>query len=549
MNITLSQRNFHIGNFTGNKDKIIADIQKAKADKSDLIVFSELSVCGYPPLDLLEQKDFIEKCIDTINEIATYCKDIAAIVGGPTINREEKGKKLYNSAFFLKNGKVEQVINKTLLPTYDIFDEYRYFEPNTEFSTINYKGAKIALTICEDIWDNQVVENAFAKAKIYKHSPMDYLMKQNPDLIINIAASPFSYNQEGLRTKVLSENAQRYNLPIIYVNEVGANTEIIFDGRSKVVNAKGDVLTELNEFAEDYISFNLDSMLSQEKIGNRNFDKIEKIHDALILGIKDYFAKMNFKTATLGLSGGIDSAVTLALAQRALGSENLYVLLLPSQFSSDHSLSDAIELAENLSVKYDIIPIKDIFGQFEKSLNPIFKDLPFNLTEENIQARIRGTLLMGISNKFGNILLNTSNKSEAAVGYSTMYGDMNGGLSVLGDVYKTDVFALARYINKDDEVIPENSITKPPSAELRPDQKDSDSLPDYDILDGILFNYIEQKLPLDEIVALGYDKETVTKTIQLVNRNEYKRFQTPPILRVSSKAFGFGRIMPLVAKY
>ncbi|RZT93162.1 NH(3)-dependent NAD(+) synthetase [Ancylomarina subtilis] len=548
MKIVLAQLNYHIGNFELNTDKIITAIEKAKTEKADLVVFSELAICGYPPKDLLERKDFIEKTQAAMNQVATHCIDIAAVVGGPSINPHAKGKNLYNSAFFISEGKIQSIHNKTLLPTYDIFDEYRYFEPNTEYSLVEYKGKKIAITICEDLWEQQPVDNNFAKEALYTISPMEQLNPLKPDFVVNIAASPFSHNQRHIRTEILHAVSKRYQLPLIYVNQIGANTELIFDGDSMVLNSKGDVACRLNYFEEDYALINLDE-IENLKVEEKEIDYIEKIHDALVLGLKDYFQKMGFKKATLGLSGGIDSAVTVVLAERALGKENVRVLLMPSEFSSDHSVKDAIDLANNLGIQYEIVPIQDIFKSFEASLAPIFGDLPFNVAEENIQARIRGTLMMGLSNKFGHILLNTSNKSESAVGYGTLYGDMNGGLAVLGDVYKTDVFKLAYYMNKDKEVIPLNSIVKPPSAELRPDQKDSDSLPDYDILDKILFLYIEKNMPVNEIIEQGFAKEVVDKIIRLVNMNEYKRFQTAPVLRVSSKAFGYGRKIPLVAKH
>jgi len=548
MKIVLAQLNYHIGNFELNTDKIITAIEKAKTEKADLVVFSELAICGYPPKDLLERKDFIEKTQAAMNQVATHCIDIAAVVGGPSINPHAKGKNLYNSAFFISEGKIQSIHNKTLLPTYDIFDEYRYFEPNTEYSLVEYKGKKIAITICEDLWEQQPVDNNFAKEALYTISPMEQLTPLKPDFVVNIAASPFSHNQRHIRTEILHAVSKRYQLPLIYVNQIGANTELIFDGDSMVLNSKGDVACRLNYFEEDYALINLDE-IENLKVEEKEIDYIEKIHDALVLGLKDYFQKMGFKKATLGLSGGIDSAVTVVLAERALGKENVRVLLMPSEFSSDHSVKDAIDLANNLGIQYEIVPIQDIFKSFEASLAPIFGDLPFNVAEENIQARIRGTLMMGLSNKFGHILLNTSNKSESAVGYGTLYGDMNGGLAVLGDVYKTDVFKLAYYMNKDEEVIPLNSIVKPPSAELRPDQKDSDSLPDYDILDKILFLYIEKNMPVNEIIEQGFAKEVVDKIIRLVNMNEYKRFQTAPVLRVSSKAFGYGRKIPLVAKH
>jgi len=408
-------------------------------------------------------------------------------------------------------------------------------------------GHKIALTICEDLWDNQVVENSFAKSKIYRTSPMEYLVAEKPDFMVNIAASPFSYKQEEVRRTVLSANAKTYNLPLVYVNQVGANTEIIFDGNSTVFNAHGEVVAKAESFAESLIVAEV-PCLQEKTVDLVAEPKIERIHKALVLGIRDYFAKSGFKTATLGLSGGIDSAVTLALAAEALGVEHLHVLLLPSKFSSDHSIKDAEDLAKNLGCAYTIMPIAPAVEGFDECLKPLFDGTPFGLAEENIQARIRGSLLMAFSNKFGHILLNTSNKSEAAVGYGTLYGDMNGGLAVLGDVYKTEVFELARYINRKGEVIPENSIAKPPSAELRPDQKDSDSLPDYVVLDQILYVYIEEKLQYADIVARGFDPETVSRTIAMVNRNEHKRFQTAPILRVSAKAFGLGRRIPIVSK-
>lgn len=547
MKIALAQLNYHIGNFQDNKGKIIRHIGKAREAGAELVVFSELSVTGYYPHDLLERKEFIEHSQKTIEEIALHCTGIAALVGGPSINRSPKGKMLYNSAFFLKDGKIESTHHKTLLPTYDVFDEYRHFEPNRDFELIELNGKKLALTICEDLWYNQPVLSAFGREKLYAVSPMKEYAKQNPDLVINLSASPFSYNQEKLRKDILLNNARDFSIPIVYVNQVGAQTEIIFDGGSLFIDANGDVVNEMAYFEEDFRI--IDTENTQSRNALRQYDPIEKIHDALVLGIKDYFGKMGFKQATLGLSGGIDSAVTVVLAVLALGPENVRVLLMPSKYSSEHSITDARDLAENLGIQYEIVNIHEMVDAFDHSLAPVFEGRDPDVTEENIQARIRGTLMMAISNKFGHILLNTSNKSEAAVGYGTLYGDMNGGLSVLGDVYKSDVFAMARFMNREREVIPENTIIKPPSAELRPDQKDSDSLPDYDILDKILFNYIELAKSPNEIIEMGFEEDTVHMTVRKVNMNEYKRFQTPPILRISSKAFGFGRKMPLVAKY
>lgn len=548
MKVAIAQLNYHIGNFKSNTDKIINAINKAKKNKADLIVFSELSVCGYPPLDLLERRSLIEDSTKAINTIAKECDNIAAIVGAPRINAGE-GKNLYNSAFFIFEEEIKEIVDKTLLPDYDIFDECRYFESNNKFKTINFKGHKIALTICEDLWEEQTFTNSFAKKVLYKQLPMEEIKKHNPDLMINIAASPFAHSFNITRTEVLAKACNKYTLPLIYVNQIGAHTDLIFDGNSMVINHEGGVVKKLNELKEDIQYINTEEIKTLQVEPDKNSNYIAKIHDALVLGVKDYFNKTGFKTATLGLSGGIDSAVVLALASEALGPENIRVLLLPSQFSSDHSIKDAVELAENLKVQYDTIPIKDIYTKFEYSLSDVFKGTKFNVAEENIQARIRGTLLMGISNKFGNILLNTTNKSEAAVGYGTLYGDMNGGLSILGDVYKTDVFDLAKYINKDIEIIPINTIIKPPSAELRPDQKDEDSLPPYDILDSILKLYIEDQYSINEIIAKGYEEKIVKRVIWLVNSNEYKRYQMAPVLRVCNKAFGYGRKIPLVAKY
>jgi NAD+ synthase (glutamine-hydrolysing) len=549
MKTALAQLNYHVANFEFNTEKIIDAIENAKKQGAELVVFSELAVCGYPPYDFLERKEFVESCENMVDEIALHCDGIAAVVGAPSINPESKGKNLFNSAFFLADGRIKAVTHKTLLPNYDVFDEYRYFEPNSSFELIEYKGKKIALTVCEDLWDEQPVANSFARSKLYTKSPMEELMNLSPDFVVNIAASPFSYSQIDIRRQIVENKAKKHGVPVVYVNQVGGNTDLVFDGNSMVVNNRGDVVMQLKGFEEDLQVIEIDEVKDKEAIEFGVPDKIKSIEDALVLGVKDYFAKMGFKKATLGLSGGIDSAVTVVIAVKALGAENVRVLLLPSKYSSDHSIKDAVDLAENLGIQYDIVPIKDIVFAFDKTLEPLFKGLEPGVAEENIQARIRGTLLMALSNKFGHILLNTSNKSEAAVGYGTLYGDMNGGLSVLGDVYKTDVFKLAWYMNRDEEVIPVNTIVKPPSAELRPDQKDSDSLPDYDVLDKVLYRYIELKQSPKEIIAEGFDEAVVGRAVRLVNMNEYKRYQTPPIIRVSSKAFGIGRRMPLVAKY
>jgi len=377
---------------------------------------------------------------------------------------------------------------------------------------------------------------------------MDQIAALCPDLVINIAASPFSHMQGEIKSGILTDNASRYHVPIYYVNQVGAHTDLIFDGSSMVVNPAG-IIYRMKQFEEDFQVFDTAQVADASPPVHNSENIISLINDALILGIRDYFGKSGIKSAIVGLSGGVDSAVTLVLAVRALGASNVRALLMPSQYSSEHSVSDAMTLTRNLSVRYDIIDIRDVFGEYEIALKPIFRGLPADIAEENIQARIRGNLLMALSNKFGNMVLNTSNKSEAAVGYGTLYGDMNGGIAVLGDVYKTDVYSLAAFLNQGREIIPQHTITKPPSAELRPNQKDTDSLPEYNILDPILFNYIELKKSAGEIIKLGYESDVVKRVIRLVNQNEYKRYQTPPVLRISTKAFGAGRKMPLVGKF
>ncbi len=541
LKIALAQLNYTIGDFEKNVFKIKEAIVHAKADKADLIVFSELCISGYPPRDFLEFRDFIDRCSKAAEEIASICIGITAIVGCPTVNPETEGKNLFNSAYVCTDGKIADVIHKALLPNYDIFDEYRYFEPNRNFHCITVNGKKIALTICEDLWN---VEDD----PMYVSSPMDELIKEKPELMINIAASPFDYGQAEKRISILSRNTKQYGIPLLYLNHVGAQTEIIFDGGSLAMNEKGEVIKQMKYFEEDFgiIEMKADS---PPIAGVKTISKIERIHSALVLGIRDYFHKQNFTKAILGLSGGIDSAIVTCLAAEALGKENVLPVLMPSQHSSTESVTDSIALCKNLGLRYELIPIEKVYEEYITTLSNQFKGLPQGIAEENIQARIRGMLLMAMSNKFGHILLNTSNKSEIAVGYGTLYGDMCGGLSVIGDIYKTEVYELAKNMNREKEIIPEAIITKAPSAELRPGQKDSDSLPEYHLLDPILFRYIEQRKGPQELVGEGNDAELVKRILKLVNTNEYKRYQTPPILRVSPKAFGQGRRLPIVGKY
>ncbi len=538
----LAQLNFKIGDFEGNTAKIADTIFNAKQKGADLVIFSEMSVCGYMPDDLLDYPWFVEKCEQSLEAVAQSCQGIAAIVGG-VMRNPQKGRLLQNGVCFMQNGRIQQTIAKTLLPTYDVFSESRYFEPAQDTEIIEFKGHKIGIAICEDIWD---IYNDFE----YKTSPGSILKDLGADIIINPSASPFHLGKQSLRNRVFSGQASRFDLPVIYANQVGIHTELIFDGASRVINSNGEIALQLPDFKESiaYIEFKNHQFQSSNTVPVEP-DEIETLHSALIFGIQDYFKKMGFKKAILGSSGGIDSAVVQALLSEALGSENVLAVLMPSQFSSNGSITDAQQLSENLGNPFEIIPIKSIFDQYTASLSSIFEGREFNVAEENIQARSRGVLLMAISNKLGNILINTSNKSEMSVGYSTLYGDMCGSLSVLGDVYKGQVYDLARYINRNEVMIPHEIIDKAPSAELRPGQKDSDSLPDYDVLDEILKLYIEGKKSKDEITMEGYDSQVVERIVNMVNANEYKRYQAPPIIRVSSKAFGKGRIMPLVAKY
>ena len=573
MKIALAQQNYHIGNFEDNTGKIIEGIKKAKESGADLVVFSELSVCGYYPGDFLEFKDFINKCYEAIDRIKQHADNIGVLIGSPARNLQKEGKDLFNAAFLLYEKEIKGEIHKTLLPNYDIFDDYRFFEPAFEWKVLAFKGKKLAVTICEDIWN-------MGDNPLYRITPMEKLMTYKPDVMINLSASPYNYAQDIVRNSIVKAHTLKYQLPMLYCNAIGSQTEIIFDGGSLVYDINGKKIKEMKYFEEDFGVFELDELLkkdnsirhdndekyyySAQEVGKgedilaylSNDKNIDEIYHALILGIRDYFRKMGFNKAILGASGGIDSAVTQVLAVDALGKENVTVLLMPSQFSSSHSVEDAEQLSKNLDCNYHITPIKNIFESFLKELKPVYKDLPFGLAEENIQARTRGNLLMSVANKFNYILLNTSNKSELATGYGTLYGDMAGGLSVLGDVYKTQVYALAKYINRKKrnlpagrQVIPENILNKAPSAELRPDQKDSDSLPEYDILDRVLYEYIELRNGPKEIKAKGYEPALVDRVLKLVNTNEYKRKQFCPILRISCKAFGVGRRMPVVGKY
>ena len=558
MKIALAQQNYHIGNFEANTQKIISGIEQAKSMGAEIVVFSELAVCGYPPRDFLEFEDFIDKCYAAIDEIKKHTAGIAVLVGAPDRNLSEKGKKLFNAAYFLYEKEVQAIIHKTCLPNYDVFDEYRYFEPASSWELILFKGKKIAVTICEDIWN-------LGAHPLYTHCPMDELISQKPDLMLNLSASPFDYTHVEDRKAILKLNTQRYKLPIVYCNTVGSQTEIVFDGGSLVMDKNSNLIKQLPLFNEAIAMVTLkedgyfeepiiakENELPTEELEPTSLEEklsVAEIYQAIVIGVRDYFSKMGFTKAILGSSGGIDSAVTLAIAVDALGKENVRAILLPSEYSTSHSVTDAEQLSKNLGNPYDIVPIKEVYQSLLETLKPVFNNLPFNVAEENLQSRTRGNLLMGIANKFGYVLLNTSNKSELATGYGTLYGDMAGGIGVLGDCYKMQVYELAKYINRNKEIIPSNIITKAPSAELRPDQKDIDSLPPYEILDAILYLYIERRQSPENIKSLGYDAALVDRVLKMVNLNEYKRNQFCPIIRISPKAFGAGRRMPIVGKY
>lgn len=558
MKIFLAQQNYHIGNFESNTQKIISAVEAAKKQGGDLIVFSELCVCGYAPRDFLEFDDFISKSYAAIDSIKQHADTIGVLVGAPDRNPVREGKDLFNAAFLLYEKEVKAIAHKTCLPNYDVFDEYRYFEPAYDWSIMKFKGKKLAVTICEDIWN-------LGDNPLYRNCPMDELMKQQPDVMINLSASPFDYTHDEDRKATIKSNVSKYKLPLFYCNAIGSQTEIVFDGASLVFDAAANLCGQLPMFEEAIESFTLNNdgtidaaiiepagKMPGKEPEPLQFDEnlnIKMVHDAIVLGIGDYFQKMGFTKAIIGSSGGIDSAVTLALACTALGKENVRAILMPSQFSTDHSVNDAEQLSLNLGNPYDIIPIENIYSSFLEELKPVFLDKPFGIAEENIQSRTRGNLLMAIANKFGYILLNTSNKSELATGYGTLYGDMAGGLGVLGDCYKLQVYALAKYINREKEMIPVNIITKAPSAELKHGQKDSDSLPDYGILDKILYQYIERRQGPKEIKSQGFDAVLIDRVLKMVNINEYKRNQFCPIIRISPKAFGVGRRMPIVGKY
>ena len=545
MKIALAQINPTVGDFSGNTAKIIDFTRRAQQGGADLVVFPELAICGYPPADLLEKPAFVARCGEAICEVArATAKDpIGVIAGYVTAAEHGAGKHVMNSAALVRRGHVEFVQSKMLLPYYDVFDEQRYFAPAARQRVCHFEGHPLALTICEDAWNDK----SFWENRLYTVDPVEELMKQGASLILNISASPWWHEKRAFRQEMLAAIAKRHHVPLVMVNQVGGNDSLVFDGSSLVIDPDGKVIAQAKSFEEDLIFADLDALTGdvREQIGSEE----EAMLEALTLGTRDYVRKCGFSKVVIALSGGIDSALVAAIAVRALGAENVTTLGMPSPYSSQGSIDDSRQLAKSLGIRYETIPIDEIFSGFNHALEPVFARRKPDITEENLQSRIRGTLLMAFSNKFNALVLTTGNKSEMSTGYCTLYGDMVGALAVIGDVLKTRVYELCRWINREREVIPRAILEKPPSAELRPGQKDTDSLPPYEVLDPILEAYVEHYETPENIAAqVGADVETVRAVVKMVERSEYKRQQAALVLKVTPKAFGMGRRFPIAAK-
>ncbi len=538
MKIGVAQINSTVGDLEGNLQIASSAYAKLVSEGSELVIFPELALCGYPPRDLLLKKSFGDDCSLSLESFARETGPFPALIGFPEKRTSDEGRPFHNSVALCRQGKIQQVFRKRLLPTYDVFDEDRYFAPGRLPMCFTHLGKKIGVTICEDLW---------FRGGLHGEDPLDEICRERPDLLVNLSASPWHLGKMKTRLALLRSVASRTQAQLAYVNLVGGNDELIFDGSSIFLNQQGLVVQKLVSFAETTLVFDLDEDSSLKTIVET--DDYESVHKALMLGLGDYARKSGFKKAIIGLSGGIDSAVTATLAVQALGKENVIGISLPSAISSEHSKDDALALARNLGIEFHTLPIEKIVNSADSLLAPLFQGLPPDVTEENVQARARGLLLMALSNKFGALLLTTGNKSELAVGYCTLYGDMCGGLAVLSDLPKSQVFALAKHLNRSSEVIPQNTILKPPSAELRPNQMDSDSLPDYDLLDAILHEYVENGASIRELIGSGFEESTVRRIVELVDRNEYKRKQAAPGLKITPLAFGIGRRMPIVQKY
>jgi NAD+ synthase (glutamine-hydrolysing) len=539
MKIALAQINTRVGDLENNTDKIIESIHTARRANADLVVFPELTIPGYPPEDLVEKRVFVEKNLAKLDAICSHTEGIGVICGFASPNQSSQGHSVFNAAALIENKKIIGIQHKSLLPNYDVFDEMRHFEPAKEKKIFSFRGKRLGISICEDSWNDK----DFWNHQIYPSDPMEELAQQGAEILINISASPFNLQKSYLRLEIFKNITSKYHLPCVFVNLVGGNDSLIFDGCSFALDGSGRVVAQTQGFDEDFVLADLTS-----GTGNIRAWPVmdeEQIFKALVMGVRDYMRKCGFQKALIGLSGGIDSAFVAAVTTAALGNKNVIGVSMPSRYSSAHSQDDAKTLAENLGVEYRVIPIEPLFITFLETMKPEFGDLPPDIAEENIQARIRGNILMGLSNKFNAMVMSTGNKSELAVGYCTIYGDMCGGLAVISDVPKTLVYKVAAWINRDKEIIPHSTMTKPPSAELRPNQTDQDALPPYEILDGILKAYVEDLKEEKEIAALGYDETVVKKILRWVDHNEYKRRQAPPGLRVTTKAFGFGRRLPI----
>ena len=556
MKICLAQINPTVGDFEQNVKKICRFINTAKKKRADLIVFPEMCIVGYPPKDLLELSGFVDSNLKALEEVKNNVTGISAIVGFVDRNVGHRGKNLYNAAAYINNKEIVSRHYKSLLPTYDVFDEDRYFEPAHSISLAKISGRKSGISICEDAWGANIIWHG----KIHHKDPVESMVRQGAEIIINISASPFTIGKQDERLKMLTSHAKKYNVPIVFVNQIGGNDDLVFDGNSLVINKKGVIVDKALSFEEDLLMVEFKgpdisaggskpSSVGKRTQAGADEGEIESVYDALVLGTRDYVRKCGFKKAVIGLSGGIDSAVTAVIAARALGKGKVLGVTMPSGFSSKGSVKDSKALAKRLGIAFENIPIKSVYNAYTRTLSDMFTGLPFDVTEENLQARIRGKILMAISNKYGYLVLTTGNKSELAVGYCTLYGDMCGGLAVISDIPKTMVYDIAEYINRKKEIIPIDTIEKPPSAELRPDQKDQDSLPPYDILDGVLRAYVEESKDIDDIVGIGFNETLVKDIIKKVDTNEYKRKQAAPGLKVTSKAFGTGRRMPLAQRY
>jgi len=546
MRIALAQLNPTVGDFDGNVDKIDRTMVSLRAEHPDLVVFPELFLTGYPPRDLLERRWFVESAGAALQRVADISKANPAtgiLVGTVLRNGRGAGKGLTNTAALIRNGDLVAARPKSLLPSYDVFDETRYFDPAERLDVVGFGGEALGISICEDAW----ADESLWPRKVYDFDPIEGLVRLEATVLVNISASPFAVGKDALRHRIFAGHAKRHGLPFVVVNQVGGNDELVFDGRSMVVGADGSLLAYLPAF-EEHVEV-VDLAHPGSAVAFAPDDEVASVHDALVLGLRDYVRKCGFEKVVIGLSGGVDSALVCAIAVAAVGAKNVLGVTMPSPYSSKGSVDDSMALAANLGVQLETVPIEGVYSAYLEALRPLFRDTALGITEENIQARVRGNILMAVSNKYGHLVLSTGNKSEQAVGYCTLYGDMSGGLSVISDVPKTMVYALARHVNRDREIIPRATIEKPPSAELKPDQKDQDTLPPYEVLDAILDLYIEEGRSRRDIVKAGFDRATVEWVVRAINTSEYKRRQAAPGLRVTSKAFGMGRRVPVAARY